>query len=148
MGPHFRARPRAEPRQPARCRRRRSVTGTPYVRASVFRRGLSVWHERKKKREGSGASVCVVLYSLDPFVIIVVSFVSLRARANRGTRHGTSIENCVPRCARSAPVTLTFDGRERTDTFARSCRLEYHPSHRNLLFNTECPRPSFINIYI
>lgn len=43
--------PAAEPRQPARCRRRRSVTGAPYVRASVFRRGLSVWHERKRKEK-------------------------------------------------------------------------------------------------
>lgn len=43
--------PAAEPRQPARCRRRRSVTCAPYVRASVFRRGLSVWHEKKRKEK-------------------------------------------------------------------------------------------------
>lgn len=43
----------------------------------------------------------------------------------------TSIENCVPRCARFAPVTLTFDERERLDIFARTYRLENH--HRSKL---------------
>lgn len=124
MGPHFRARPRAEPRQPARCRRRRSVTGAPYVRASVFRRGLSVWHERKRK-EKEAEPRCACRFCWIRCVVVVVSFVW----ANQGTRHGTSIENCVPRCARSAPVTLTFDGRERTDTFARPCRLENNLSY-------------------
>ena len=59
MGPHFRARPRAEPRQPARCRRRRSVTGAPYVRASVFVVDSPCGTREKEKRRKRSLGVRV-----------------------------------------------------------------------------------------
>lgn len=64
-------------------------------------------------------------------VVVVVSFVWVSKSGERET----SIENCVPRCARFAPVTLTFDGRERLDIFAGSYRLENH-SRSKLLFES------------